>query len=54
MPTIRTKLDLANPPRLTKEQKAHYDATGDDQIDYTDASELDDEVEVVGVRKLRP
>lgn len=42
MPTTRRTLDPDKPPKLTDEQKAAYDAKGDDDIDYSDAPELDE------------
>jgi uncharacterized protein (DUF4415 family) len=34
---VKHKLDPANPPRLTEEERARLDAMTDDDIDYSDA-----------------
>lgn len=41
MPTVKHKLDPANPARMTPAEKARFDALSDADIDYSDAPELD-------------
>jgi len=43
MTTVKYTLDPNNPPKLTKAEKARYDALKDEDIDYSDAPELDAE-----------
>ena len=43
MKTVKYTLNPENPPRLTDEEKARYDAIKDEDIDYSDIPELGDE-----------
>ena len=42
MAIVKHKLDPKNPPRLTRKEKARYDAIKDKDIDYSDIPELGD------------
>jgi uncharacterized protein (DUF4415 family) len=42
MGIVRYKLDPTNPPKMTDEEKARFDAIRDEDIDYSDIPELDD------------
>ena len=41
MPKVRSRLDPYNPPTLSDESAARWDATTDAEIDYSDAPPLD-------------
>ena len=41
MPTVKHTLDLKNPPKMGKAERARFDAIRDDDIDYSDTPELD-------------
>ena len=41
MATVRYTPDPKNPPRMTREEKARFDALKDEDIDYSDIPELD-------------
>jgi len=43
MTIIKHTLNPKKPPRLTKKEKARYDAIKDEDIDYSDIPELGDE-----------
>ncbi len=41
MGTVRYTLDAKNPPKLSEEEKSRYDTSREEDIDYSDISELD-------------
>ena len=41
MATVRYTPDPKTPPRMTREEKARFDALKDEDIDYSDIPELD-------------
>ena len=42
MTTKKCKLDARTPPKLSDTAKAHYDATKDEDIDYSDIPDMGD------------
>ena len=43
MTTVKHTLDPKNPPRMTKAERARFDAIRDEDINYSDIPELDAE-----------
>ncbi len=43
MATVKFTLDPNNPPKMSKEEKVRFDVLRDEDIDYSDAPELDAE-----------
>lgn len=43
MKTTKYTLDPKNPPKLSKAEKARFDAMKDDEIDYSEVPELGDD-----------
>jgi uncharacterized protein (DUF4415 family) len=43
MGTVRYKMDLNNPPKMSEEELARIDAIRDEDIDYSDIPETDEE-----------
>ncbi len=41
MPTVKHTLDPNNPPKMSKAERARFDAIRDEDIDYSDIPELD-------------
>lgn len=42
MPTKRYQIDLDNPPKMSKENLARFDAVSDENIDYSDIPDMGD------------